>query len=96
MDYQKTIHTMAIIKGWNMDLPWLELGMFKEVGELVDAIEHEHEVAQVGKEFGDVMFFLLQTMQHYNIDLDKALQNVIERNKVEKKKTLINGEIVRR
>lgn len=96
-DYQTTIHTLAIRKGWNMDLPWMQLGCYKEVGELVQAIEHDMPVEVIGKEFGDIMFFLLQTMHHFNIDVDKALLSVIERNKVEKKKTLSKtGKIVRK
>lgn len=96
MDYQKQVHSLAVIKTWNIDLAWVELGIFKEAGELIQAIEHSAPVEEIGKEFGDVMFYLLHTMHHFNIDLDKALQNVIERNKVEKKKTLENGKIVRR
>ncbi len=118
-EYQERIDALARAKGWSDDLHWLELGIFKEVGELQARIEkHEDWLSQmmlleappayisaalantrrsIAKEFGDVIFFLFQTMHHYEIDLDEALEMVIKDNTERKKKTIdANGEIVRK
>ena len=45
-DYQERINALARQKGWSDDLHWLELGIFKEVGELVQEMEkHEDLIA---------------------------------------------------
>lgn len=48
-DYQERINTLAKAKGWSDDLHWLQLGMFKEVGELVQAMEHFEDIDQHDK-----------------------------------------------
>ena len=117
-EYQERINQLAESKGWSDNIHWLELGVFKEVGELVQAIEKYQDAYRtwetdadagyyrrivtpafdnISKEFGDVLFFLFQTMRHYDINLDEALEMVIEDNTTRKKKTIDeNGNIVRK
>lgn len=118
-EYQDRIYTLARSKDWSDDLHWLQLGIFKEVGELIQDMEHyqdsEVEMRKEGasqsyinavlatgrtgiaKEFGDVIFFLFQSMHHFDIDLDEALEMVIQDNTMKKKKTInAKGEIVRK
>lgn len=87
---------MAEEKGWNNDYAWLALGLFKESGELIDGIEHKQTEEEIGQEFADIMHFLLQLMHDKapSINLDIALQQKIDDNRVKQKKTYVDGKIV--
>lgn len=97
-DYKTKIDALARSKGWTDDMAWLGLGCFKEMGELWQAIEHKESPEKIGSEFAGVMHYLLQLMKREapTVDLDKALQDEINKNLVTKKKTYENGEIVRK
>lgn len=93
--YQHKINELATEKQWGMDKAWLMLGCYKELGELIQAIEHDDEKTVVAKEFGDVMHYLLQLMTNIcpDIDVDIALVDTMHDNALKTKKTYIDGNI---
>ena len=76
-------------KGWNKDWMWLFSALNIEVGEMGQSILKKESEAVIAEEFADVMHFLLELMQTKcpNTDLQKALIDKIESNKVKLKKT---------
>jgi len=96
-EYQAQILKLAKDKGWGNDLAWLFYGCYKELGELSIALEHK-QIEKYGSEFAGIMHYLLQLMQTIDpsLDLDYTLQHEISRNYKKKKKTYLNGKIVRK
>lgn len=97
-EFQDAIDALRKKKKWNNDQVWLAHGVFKEMGELVSAVEHNLSDKEKGKEYADIMHFLFQYMRKTcpNIDLEKALWQKIHENSNTKKKTYVKGKIVRR
>jgi len=96
-EYQFQILQLAKHKNWGNDFVWLFYGCYKELGELSIAIENRQNY-KYGSEFAGIMHYLLQLMHAINpsLDLDLALKSEIERNYQKKKKTYLNGKIVRK
>lgn len=92
------INDLADRKGWMKDQVWLMYSLFKEVGELCNAIEHNESEEVIGSEYSDVMHFLTQLMivKAPSINLDHALHQKIFSNEARKKKTYQDGEFVRK
>lgn len=115
------INEQAQRKGWSRNPHYMQLGIYKETGELVQAIEHYNvrkaeivavgapeayansvlakKRSQIAKEFGDVIYFLCQTMKVFDpsINLDEAFQMTYESNEKNKKKTIDDkGNTVRK
>ena len=99
-EYTIEILKLAKAKKYSNDFGWLMYGIFKEVGELSDALEHNRSDKKVAGEFGGIMHYLIQVMkkERPKIDLDIALINEIKSNWKHKKKTFNkkSNKIVRR
>ena len=96
-EYKEEIVNLAKAKKWGNDFAWLFYGCYKELGELSIAIENKQEY-KYGSEFAGIMHYILQLMHKINphLDLDIALWKEIDRNYHRKKKTYLNGKIVRK
>ena len=95
--YQKKILRLAKKKGFDQELFYLFGRMVQEGGEMLDAIWQGKSDEDVGEEFADIEHFVLQMLAHRpKIDPDKALNNKIESNYKNKKKTNVNGKMVRK
>jgi len=88
-DYRRQIRNLANAKDWNDSQLWLERSIFVEVGELVKAVEEKKSQDEVAEEFADVMHYLIQYVNKFASfsNLDKALQDKIDSNWKNKKKT---------
>jgi hypothetical protein len=96
--YKQAVSTLAIIKDFNMRPDYLLFRTFNELGELTQKFMHRKNHISIGKEFADIMHFLLQFMYSYcpEINCDKILEQVIKNNYKTKKKTIVKGRIVKR
>lgn len=88
-DYAREIMALAKAKKYSNDFAWLMYGLYKEVGELSIALEHDATDDDVANEFGGIMHYLIQVMKNKRpkINLDIALLNEIKSNWLSKKKT---------
>lgn len=105
--YTEFIQAQAARKGWSRNPHFLQLSCFKEMGELVKAIEHLNDdkpdkkttPAQVMAEWADVQYFINQVVKVAVPDgnLDEALLAKMHDNEVKQKKTIDeNGNLVRK
>lgn len=96
--FRKEVDDLAKKKGFNDDFIWLERCMFKELGELIDAVEEGKSQVEIAEEFSDFMIFALQYMNKKTpiIDLDVSLTEKIMKDFREPKKTYVPGEGIRR
>lgn len=96
--YKQIIAAMAKAKKFSDDPAWLQLGVFKEMGEVVQAIEHGKSQKKIAKEISDVVIFLFQVANKHCPDesLDNVVLEKIKHNMTTKKKTYKNGRIIRR
>lgn len=93
--YKCAVTALARFRKWNNRKSWLMTGLMLEFAELINAIYQKKSDQEKGEEFADVMHFLLQLMaESTKIDLDKAMNDKIEKNKVTPKKTLVNNMIM--
>lgn len=98
-EYIKAIRAQAARKGWSTNRLWLQASIYKEVGELVSALEHDESDEKIGLEMADILYFLWQFVksERPNVNLDTALISKIQDNEVKKKKTVdAEGNIVRK
>lgn len=89
-DFQKYVGEMEIERGFD-DEPTIQkcLLLGEEVGELFKAvrksenikIDHNSDVGTVKNELADVLIYLLEIANRYNIDLEKAFREKEEINK---------------
>lgn len=96
--FRVQVESLAYKKGFNDDQIWLERCMFKELGELIDAVEEGKSEAEIAEEFSDLMIFALQYMNKkaVSIDLNVALTDKIVKDLSEPKKTYVPGEGIKR
>jgi len=97
-EFQIMIDILSDDKGWSKDQVWLMYSVFKEVGEMCQAIEHNRSQTKIGEEFADVMHFLLQllSVKAPLVNPDYVLKRVIKRNRNRPKKTYTpNGDFKR-
>lgn len=87
-------------KGFNNDQIWLERCMFKELGELIQAVEDRKAKGikitdeEIGMEFADLLVFGTQYMakEAPTANLDDCISKKIYEVQTKKKKTYEKGE----
>lgn len=95
LEYFKVqIAILAKNKGWADSEIWLERCLFRECGELIEAIENKRSPEEIAEEFADVMHFLLQIANKNcpGVDLNVALTKKIVSNSKTAKKTWVEGQ----
>ena len=92
--FRVQVDSLAKKKGFNDDQIWLERCMFKELGELIDAVEAGKSETEIAEEFSDLMIFALQYMNKKtpNVDLNVSLTDKIVEDQNKPKKTYVPGE----
>ena len=58
----------------------LDLFRFKTESQMIEIMKSEEKRVQVSEELSDVLFFLLRFAQMYNFDLEKGLDEKLQKN----------------
>jgi NTP pyrophosphatase (non-canonical NTP hydrolase) len=89
-DYQKYVADMVMERGFDKEgAPELFMLLMEECGEMAKAARknsgiHTDANSQkynLGHEAADVLIYLLDICNHFNVDLEKAFREVEEKNK---------------
>ena len=95
--YQEEVSNLAKEKGYNQELFYLFGRMIQEASEMLDAIWQNKSDEEVSEEGADLLHFFFQILDHRpNANIDRGMLKKIASNYVHKKKTNVQGKMVRK
>ncbi len=95
--YQEEVNKLALVKGYNQELFYLHSRLVQEAGELLDAIWQGKSDEEVSEEGADVLHFFFQMLDKKPFaNIDRGMLKKIASNYVHRKKTNVDGKMMRK